>query len=64
LDFHFQNSLNPWMPSDQRVWLNDDQSVPVIEEVRPQGKKESGRVVEPSWGNLMFLIEGKLLAEK
>ena len=52
------------MPTDERGWLNDDQSVRVIEEVCPQGEQQSGGVIEPSWRNPMFLVEGKLFAKK
>src|SRR5262249_29404302 len=52
------------MPTDQRGWLDYNQSARGVEEVRPQGEQESAGVIEPFRRNLMFLVEGKLFAKK
>jgi hypothetical protein len=44
--------------------LDEDQSILVIEEARPEGKKKSSCVAQPSWPNLMLLVEGELFAQK
>lgn len=52
------------MPADQRGWFDDHESRPPVEETRQEDHCKSGRVGERTGFDLMFLVEGELLAKE
>jgi len=52
------------MPSDQGCRLNNEKSGFPLKEARLEDQGEASRVRQSSWPDLVFLVEGQLLAKK
>ena len=52
------------MPTDQRGRLNNQKSGFPLKEARPEDQGKASRIRQSSWPDLVFLVEGQLLAKK
>ena len=52
------------MPTDQCCRLNNEKSGFPLKEARPEDQGKASRIRQPSWPDLVFLVEGQLLAKK
>jgi len=48
------------MPTDERFWLDDHQSILPIEQPRPEHERGAGGIIQPVWLYLPLFIEGQL----
>jgi hypothetical protein len=52
------------MPADQRSWLDDDQSMALVQPAGKRARGDAGRMGSPFGFGLAFLVEGELFAQK
>jgi len=52
------------MPTDQGGWFYDEKSGFPGKEAGPEEQGEASRIRQSSWPDLVFLVEGQLLAKK